>query len=404
MGILQKALERFVQRYVAPSLSSYHHGYTLFGGYSTHAGQTVSEENALCSSAVYACTRIISSTFAGLPCNVYQELPAGGKSIAREHELFELLHYRPNPWMTSFDFREAMMVHYCLWGNAYAAIIRSPDKRVIALYPMLPRCVEVEVGTGRVFYKYTPDNGSEPQVLGDDEVLHIHNMGLDGYRGLSPIVLARQSLGIGLAAEAYAGRFFGNSTVMGGYFEHPGQLSAEAQKRLIEAQERRHRGDGQHLVGVLEEGMKFKEVGLAPEAAQLLATRQFQLTDIARVYGVPPHKIGDLTRSTNNNIEHQAIEFVQDAILPPVCRWEQSIKAKFFMGTPYYVKFRLDGLLRGDYASRTKGHSTMLLAGAMTPNEVRELEDLNPMPGGDVLRTQMQMVPLGTDPVDQQEA
>ena len=320
----------------------------------------VSPSTALQVTAVFACVRILAETVAGLPLHVYRRLENGGKARAPDHYLYSLLHYLPNPEMTSFEFREVMMGHVCTWGNAYAEIEFDRAGRVRALWPLRPDRMTVKRVNGRLQYIYKlskPDSQGRTEItLRDEQVFHVHGLGSDGIVGYSPIHLARQAVGLALAAEEFGARFFGNDARPGVVLEHPGQLGDEAHKRLRESWESRHGGlDKSHRVAILEEGLKVHEIGLPPEDAQFLQTRKFQVSEIARMFRIPPHMIADLERATFSNIEHQSLEFVIHTIRPWLVRWEQEIYRSLL--TPqerktYFAEFLVDGLLRGDIKSR----------------------------------------------------
>jgi len=250
----------------------------------------VNEENSINYSAVYACVRVIAETVASLPLHVYQRLPNGGKQRAPDHPLYDILHDMPNPEMTSFTLREVMQGHLLLWGNAYAYIDWDDDGFVRSIWPIPPHRVDVErdVVTNQLRYNVImPDNTQ--RVLQEHQMLHIPGFGFDGLKGLSPIGLARQAIGLGLAAEEFGARFFGNGTNLGGVVKHPGKLSETAAKNLRASINETYSGLGRsHRVMLLEEGMDFVKIGIPPEDAQFLETRKFQVNEIARIFRVPP--------------------------------------------------------------------------------------------------------------------
>jgi len=298
-----------------------------------------------------------------------------------------LLHDEPNPEMTSFVFRETLMSHLLLWGNAYAQILRDGRGRVLGLYPLLPDKVTVDKDSkGQVFYQYQTDAGSV--VLRSDMVLHIPGLGFDGLIGYSPIAMAKNAIGMAIATEEYGAKFFANGANPGGVLEHPGVVKDP--KRIRESWNAVYQGSGNaHRVAVLEEGMKFSPIGIPPEQAQFIATRKFQLNEIARIFRIPPHMIGDLEKSRFSNIEQQSLEFVKYTLDPWVVRWEQAMQKALLLPSEkkeYFVKFNVDGLLRGDYQSRMNGHAVGRQNGWLSSNDIRELENLNRIPaelGGD---------------------
>lgn len=367
----------------------------LFGG--TSAGKAVNERTAMQTSAVYACVRILAESVASLPLHVYRYNKGGGKEQNYHHPLYRLLHDEPNSEMTSFVFREVLMTHLLLWGNAYAQIIRDGHGYPIALYPLLPDRMTVERSTnGELLYNYQSDKGQAK--LRRDSVLHIPGLGFDGLMGYSPIAMAKNAVGLALATEEYGATFFANGANPGGVLEHPGVV--KDRERLRESWQSQFSGANTHKVAVLEEGLKFHQMSIPPEQAQFLETRKFQINEIARIFRVPPHMVGDLEKSSFSNIEQQSLEFVKYTLDPWVVRWEQSFQQALVLPSEkstVFIKFNLDGLLRGDYQSRMQGYSVGIQNGFFSVNDVRELEDLNLLPtedGGDLHFVNGNMVKL----------
>lgn len=366
----------------------------LFGR--TTSGKTVNERTALQTTAVYACVRILSETIASLPLHVYR-YTEGGKAKDTEHVLYTLLHDEPNPDMTSFVFRETLMSHLLIWGNAYSQILRDRSGQVIGLYPLLPDQMSVHRSEkGKLFYvynRYEEDNPNFQEkgsiVLSQEEVLHIPGLGFDGLIGYSPIALAKNAVGMTLACEEYGASFFGNGANPGGVLEHPGILKDPAKVR--DSWNAVYQGTrNAHKVAVLEEGMSYKQIGIPPEEAQFLETRKFQINEIARLFRIPPHMVGDLEKSSFSNIEQQSLEFVKYTLDPWVVRFEQAFKKSLLLPEEkktHFIKFNVDGLLRGDYQSRMNGYAIGRQNGWLSTNDIRELEELNPIPpeeGGDL--------------------
>jgi HK97 family phage portal protein len=357
----------------------------FFGG--TSSGKTVNERTAMQTTAVYACVRILAETIAGLPLHTYRYTDSG-KEKAINHHIYYLLHDEPNPEMTSFVFRETLMSHLLLWGNAYAQIIRNGAGRVIALYPLMPNKMTVDRNEkGDIFYTYRSDSGEV--LLHYYDVLHIPGLGFDGLIGYSPIAMAKNAIGMAIATEEYGAKFFANGASPGGVLEHPGVVKDP--NRVRESWNAVYQGSSNaHRIAVLEEGMKFNAIGIPPEQAQFLETRKFQINEIARLFRIPPHMIGDLEKSSFNNIEQQSLEFVKYTLDPWVVRWEQAMQKALLSPSEkqdYFIKFNVDGLLRGDYASRMNGYATARQNGWMSANDIRELENLNRIPkemGGDL--------------------
>lgn len=376
----------------------------LFGGSS--AGKAVTERSAMQMTAVYACVRILAEAIAGLPLHVYRYNDKGGKEKAVEHPLFFLLHDEPNAEMTSFVFRETLMTHLLLWGNAYAQIIRNGRGEVVSLYPLMANRMRVDRDdNGRLYYEYTR-YGDEPGKqrcetvkLSPSDVLHVPGLGFDGLIGYSPIAMAKNSIGMAMACEEFGAKFFANGAAPGGVLEHPGVLKDPA--RVRESWNATFGGSSNaNKVAVLEEGMKYTPISVSPNEAQFLETRKFQIDEIARIFRIPPHMIGDLERSSFSNIEQQSLEFVKYTVGPWVMRWEQSLARSLLKGserTQYLIKFNLDGLLRGDYESRMNGYATARQNGWMSANDIRELENMDRISaeeGGDLYLVNGTMTPL----------
>lgn len=366
----------------------------LFGR--TTSGKTVNERTALQTTAVYACVRILSETIASLPLHVYR-YTEGGKTKDTEHALYTLLHDEPNPDMTSFVFRETLMSHLLIWGNAYSQILRDRSGQVIGLYPLLPDQMSVHRSEkGKLYYVYNRSEEDNPNfqekgsiVLSQEEVLHIPGLGFDGLIGYSPIALAKNAVGMTLACEEYGSSFFGNGANPGGVLEHPGILKDPAKVR--DSWNAVYQGTrNAHKVAVLEEGMSYKQIGIPPEEAQFLETRKFQINEIARLFRIPPHMVGDLEKSSFSNIEQQSLEFVKYTLDPWVVRFEQALKKSLLLPEEkktHFIKFNVDGLLRGDYQSRMNGYAIGRQNGWLSTNDIRKLEELNPIPpeeGGDL--------------------
>jgi HK97 family phage portal protein len=358
----------------------------LFGG--STSGKAVNERTAMQTSAVYACVRILSESIAGLPLHVYRYTSDGGKERIAYHPLYRLLHDEPNPEMTSFVFRETLMAHLLLWGNAYAQVVRNGLGQPMALYPLLPSKMDVSRSkSGELLYTYYRDwdeSGNRPKQGGftmrKDEILHIPGLGFDGLIGYSPIAMAKNAIGMALATEEYGAAFFANGANPGGVLEHPGVIKPEQADRLRESWQSQFGGSNAHKVAVLEEGLKFHQMSIPPEQAQFLETRKFQINEIARIFRVPPHMVGDLEKSSFSNIEQQSLEFVKYTLDPWVVRWEQSLQQSLVLPSEkssVFVRFNLDGLLRGDYQSRMQGYSVGIQNGFYSVNDVRGLEDMN---------------------------
>lgn len=379
--------------------------YSFYMGGSS-AGKNVNERSAMQMTAVYSCVRILAEAVAGLPLHLYRYKEDGGKEKALDFNLYHLLHDEPNKEMSSFIFRETLMTHLLLWGNAYAQIIRNGKGEVVALYPLMPNKMKVDRDeNGELYYTYTRSTEEALTMEGSTvyltprDVLHIPGLGFDGLVGYSPIAMAKNAIGLAIATEEYGAKFFANGAAPSGVLEHPGTIKDPA--RLRENWNSTFGGSANSgKVAVLEEGMKYTPISISPEQAQFLETRKFQIDEIARIFRVPPHMVGDLEKSSFSNIEQQSLEFVKYTLDPWVVRWEQSLARSLLTEDEkkiYFFKFNLEGLLRGDYASRMSGYATARQNGWMSANDIRELENMDKIPaeeGGDLYLINGNMLPL----------
>ena len=387
-----------------PKNSTSGSSYRFFMG-TSNSGKKVNERSAMQMTAVYSCVRVLSEAVASLPLHLYK-YEGNSKRKATEHSLYGILHDEANPEMTSFMLRETMMSHLLLWGNAYAQIIRNGKGEVIALYPLMPDRMEVNRDdNGQLYYKYTTSKDDAPTmkeqytILRPRDILHIPGLGFDGLVGYSPIAMAKNAIGLAIATEEYGAKFFANGAAPSGVLEHPGVIKDPS--RVRESWMNTFGGSGNsNKVAVLEEGMKYTPISISPDQAQFLETRKFQINEIARIFRVPPHMVGDLEKSSFSNIEQQSLEFVKYTLDPWVCRWEQAMKKALLSSgekEEYFIKFNLDGLLRGDYQSRMNGYAVGRQNGWMSANDIRELENLDRISaeeGGDLYLVNGNMLPL----------
>ena len=332
-------------------------GYRFFFGQST-AGKTVNERSAMQMTAVYACVRILAESIASLPLHLYEKGENGDRIRAEDHPLYTLLHDEPNPEMTSFIFREVMVTHLLLWGNCYAQILRNGRGEVVGLYPLMPNRMSVERDqNGQLYYRYQRLNGEPPTmestdvILLPEDILHIPGLG----------------------------RFLSNGATPAGVLETPSLIKDVS--KLRDSWEKAYGGTGNAgRVAILEEGVTFKPISMSPQDSQLLETRQYQLTEIARIFRIPPHMLQDLSRATFSNIEEQSLEFVKYTLAPWISRWEQSM-AKALLSPEerkkYSIRFNVDGLLRGDYKSRMEGYRIGVSSGILSVNDCRRLENMD---------------------------
>ena len=379
----------------APTNRTAGSAYGFFMG-SSAAGKRVNERTAMQTSAVYACVRVISESVASLPLHLYRYNSEGGKEKAIDHPLYHLLHDEPNPEMTAYSFFEAALTHMLLWGNFYAQIIRNGKGEVMALYPLMPDRMTVDRDDkGHLYYEYqlTSDDPIKKKassvILKPEDVLHVPSLSFDGLQGYSPIAMARNAIGLGIAAEEYGSKFYANGAAPSGVLEHPGTLKDPSKVR--ESWTQTFGGSSNsNKVAVLEEGMKYTPISINPSEAQFLDTRKFQVTEICRIFRVPPHMVADLDKSSFSNIEQQSLEYVQYTLRPWLTRLEQAMYRRLFTEEEkkkYFFKFNVDGLLRGDYQSRMNGYAVGRQNGWMSANDIRELEDLDRIPeeqGGDL--------------------
>lgn len=372
------------QRNLPKDLEDFIKAVDLDSGGDSSAGVAVSEESAMRTSAVYACVKILAETVASLPLHLYKK--SGNKKVkAEEHPLFSCLYEMPNGETTSFNFREVMMTALLLWGNGYARIIRDKSGYVKELWYLRPDLMTVSRDQNRKLkYEYSDENGGLIKYK-PEQIFHVKGLSFDGVKGLSPIGQMKEAIGLALATEEYGAKFFGNGARPGGVIEYPGTLKDP--EKLRESWNKVFQGaKNSNKTAVLEAGAKFHTIGLPPEESQFLQTRKFQINEICRIFRVPPHLVGDLEKATFSNIEHQSIEFVQHTVRPWLVRWEQEISRSLLSEqerTMYFARFNVDGLLRGDYASRMQGYATARQNGWMSANDIRALEEMNPIDGGD---------------------
>lgn len=368
------------------------------------SGRRVTERTAMQMTAVYSCVRILSETLASLPLHIYESSETNSRK-ATKHPLYKLLHDEPNPEMTSFIFRETLMTHLLLWGNAYAQIIRNGKGEVLALYPLMPDRMRVDRDEyGQLYYEYmlsdSDANAKESGAvrLSTQDILHIPGLGFDGLVGYSPIAMAKNAIGMAIATEEYGAAFFANGATPSGILTHPGVIKNPEAMR--ESWSKGFGGRNSHKVAILEEGMNYTPISIAPNEAQFLETRKFQLNEIARIFRVPPHMVGDLEKSSFSNIEQQSLEFVKYTLDPWVSRFEQAITRRLLTDDEkkkYYIKFNVDGLMRGDYQSRMNGYATARQNGWMSANDIRALENLDLISdeeGGNLYLINGNMLPL----------
>jgi len=364
----------------------------------------VSTEGALANVTVYACVRLIAESVGMLPLILYRRLEPRGKERATSHPLYTLLHQAPNREQTPIELLENMAGHIALWGNAYCEIEFDGAGRRVGLWPLRPDRMTVEVdGDNQRVYIYQLPSG-EYVTLPRYRVWHVRGWGTEAWTGKSPIALSREAIGLGLATEAYGARFFGNDSRPGGVLRHPAKLSNEAAKRLRDSWNAAHQGlDNSHRVAVLEEGVEWQQIGIPPEEAQFLETRKFQETQICQIYRVPPHMIGITERSTSwgTGIEQQSIGFLTFTLMPYLLRISQSVSRDLM--TPaerreLFAEFLTPALERSDIQARYAAYNTGRTGGWLSVNDIREMENMNPIENGDVYLQPLYMVEAGETP------
>jgi len=368
------------------------------------SGVSVNEQTALSFSAVWAAVRVLSESVASLPLMIYERTPDGGRKPATGHPLYAVLHDEPNDYMTSFVLRETLMAHCSTWGNAYAFVEYNRQGRPQRILPLMPDRTTPKMVEGVQVYETEIDG--KQVVLDAHDVLHISGLGFDGLKGYSPIRMQAGAIGLGMAATDFGAKFFSNGATPSGILAHPEKLSKEAADRLRSEWTRLYSGNSNaHKTAVLQEGMTYQQIGLPPGDAQFIESRKLSVTDVARIFRVPPHLLGDLERSTFSNIEHQSIEFITHSLRPWLVRWEQELNRKLLMPSEkgkYFIEHKIDALLRGDTNSRFTSYATARQWGWLSINDIRRLENLSPIPEGDDYLQPLNMAPAGqTEEPDQ---
>lgn len=360
------------------------------------SGVRIDPDTALRSTVVLACARVLAESIGGLPLHLYKRDPSGGKSIAREHPLYNVLHNTPNTWQTSFEWREQAMLHLCLHGNAYNELRAGIAGAVSELIPLHPSRMKVErIENGRLRYVYTEPGGTKT-IYTQDQIMHIRWLSNDGVTGMVPVELARDAIGLARACEIHGASYFGNGARPGIVLETDNMIPQEAATALRDNWERTHRGaDRASKTAVLMGGLKAHELGGNNQESQFLESRRFQVEEICRLYRVPPHLVGDLTRSSFSNIEQQSIDFVQHTLLPWLRRFETAFARDLIVdNVTYFAEFDTRGLLRGDASARASYYQTLWNLGVASVNEIRGWENLNPVESGDTRFVQLNMQTL----------
>jgi HK97 family phage portal protein len=378
----------------------------FFGGAETLSGERVTPDNSLKLAAVWACVRVRSEDVAKLPCILYQRLPDGSKQRAEGHPLYRLIKEKPNDRMTAFEFRQLMQTDLDLRGNALAIKEFNGRGRVTALWPVCWARVEVlsTVDQRDLFYRVRDKNGKIIDTFPQEAVVHLRGMSLDGVIGLSPIAYHRETIGLALAASKYGSAFFGNNAQPKGGLKVAAKLDKAAADMLRDSWESKHRGvENSHRLAIFDGGLEYVQTGMDNTDAQYIETRGLQNSEIWRIYRMPPHKVGDLSKATFSNIEQQGLEYVTDCLMSELVRWEQTLKRDLLLDSEqdtYFFEFLVDALLRGDFKSRMDGYAIARNWGIFSADDCRDRENMNRLPDkvGQIYLQPLNMVPAGTPP------
>lgn len=399
---IRDRLREMIRGYVLPPLSSSSPDVARYfsDGGPTATGVPVNEHTALNYAAVWRAVNLVAGDISSLPLQLFKRTKDGGKEVFPSHPLYRLLHDAPNPEMTSMVWRRTQQAHTLTWGNGYAEIVRDNAGRPMELWPLTPdRVMPFRASAGGPLQYRVANSGNADTILNATDVLHIPGLSFDGVSGYSVIHKARESIGLGLATEQFGARFFGNGATFGGVIAYKGPKPTDgSQQNLLDAINARHQGvDRSHKFLALYNDATYTRLGIPPDDAQFLQTRAFQVTEIARWYGVPAHKLGDLERSTHSNIEQQEIDYYVSALMNWLQVWEQELTLKLIAKSEVniqVIEHNLEGRLRGDTASRGEFYSKQFSIGSITSNEIRSAENRAPLAGGDELFVPLNLIPL----------
>lgn len=397
MGLLNKVATRASAHPRDPVIAEW------WGGSANSAsGQVVTADTAMRVAAVFSCVRVISESLAQLPLVLYRQL-SEGKERAKDHPLYRVLHTKPNRWQTPYEFKRMLAGHAVLRGNGYARIAHTPGIAVAELIPLHPDRVRPFWYNGAPAYEYTPPNGGPTQTIMHGEMFHLRGYSDDGLSGLNPIALHREAVGLALATEDHGARLFSNGVRPSGVLKMAGHLKDdETRKKFKQSFREAYAGSaksGETLL--LEDGLEWTQIGMTSEDAQFLETRQFQKSEIASIFRVPPHMIGDLTRSTNNNIEQQSLEFMTHTLGPWITCFEQAVTRDLIPENEQedlIAEFMAEAMLRGDIKTRYTAYASGRQWGFLSANDIRRKENMNPIEDGDEYLTPVNMLPAGEKP------
>jgi len=352
-----------------------------FEGRETSSGIHINETVALGIPAVFACIRVLTEAIASLPLITYKRFNDGDRERARDFSLFRLLHDSPNPLMTSFELRELLVGHLCLRGNAYCYIERV-DGEVVALWPLHPDKITVEVQGRELIYKHQSDGIEKVYPMSD--ILHIRGLSADGITGYSPLTLLRDSFGYSKAVQEYSSSYFRNDASPSGILSTPNTLSPETQANLRDAWNKGHQGKGNHhKTAILGADLKWQSIGVSPQDSQLIESQKFSVVEVARVFRVPLNLVMDYERSTYSNVTEQNRSFLTHTLQPWLTRIEQAMAKSLLTESEkekYFIEFLTQDFLRSDTKTRYESYKIAVEAGFLTIDEVRQLENLNSKP------------------------
>jgi HK97 family phage portal protein len=358
------------------------------------SGVNINATTAIRYAVFFSCIKVLSEDVGKLPLKLYKERPDRGADIARSHKVHRLISRRPNDYMTASEFWEMCVAHMIMRGNffAYKNVVGG---EVCELLPLSPGSVRPKLREDwTLVYDVTFANGTR-DILTQDQIFHVRSLSLDGVNGLGALEYARESLGLGVAAERHGAKLFVNGANPGGALQTDGILTEAVYKRVKDTWNEKHQGlDNSHKVAILEGGLKWVSVTMTNVDAQWLENRKHTDNQICGMLRVPPHKVAILDRSTNNNIEHQSLDYVNDGLMPILNRIEQRIRISLLNEKDedsHYAKFNVAALLRGDMKARSQYYKDMVFIGSYSPNDVLELEDRNPREGGDIYLTPSNM-------------
>ena len=369
--------------------------------FANSSGMDVTEDTAMTFFAVWACVKVVSEDLASLPLFVYRR-DGKNKEPAIDHPAYKLLHDSPNPEMSAIQWREAAQAHLMLWGNHYSMIQQNLRGDPLAIWPLNPANMEVSrTDNNELIYKYRLTKTGETEYFSKEEILHIAGLGFNGLVGYSPIKYHAETIGTGMAEQQYQSSTFGSGGRLSVVFVHPGHPhktpNKEARDDFVARLRKEYGGPQGQRIGVTWEGMKPEKISMTPEDAQFIESRKLTWVQACAIYRVQPHKVMNLFNATFSNIENQDIDYVKSSIRPWAVRWEQAINMKLLQSSEqYFAEHKLDGLMRGDIASRYNAYAIGRQWGWLSPNDIRALENMNPIKNGDEYLTPMNMMPLGS--------